>query len=320
MTRRQLSVLITLGVIWGASFLFIKVAVDAGGHPLGVSAARTAFGSLALLPLAFLARKRAPRRPGAWALLALLGFVNFALPWTLFATAAEHAPSGASSIANSCQPLWSALIVIFVARQDRLTGLRAIGLAVGFGGVLVLMGGDLASTDTGGSVAILLMLVATLCYAASGVTIRVWLSDVPALFLAATQIGFAALYLVPLAAFRGEIPGPSLGANAVLALLLLGLANSGIAVIGYMWLIGQVGPVRAAVVTYLMPPIGVTLGWLVLDEPVGWNLLGGLALVVFGIALVQRLPLATILRPSRWAPSTVRPPAPSPAEVADGGG
>ena len=305
MTGRQLWVLITLGVIWGASFLFIKVAVDAGGHPIGVSAARTAFGSLALLPLAFLARKRAPRRPGAWLLLALLGLVNFALPWTLFAVAAEHAPSGASSIANSCQPLWSALIVTFVARQDRIRGLRAVGLAVGFGGVLLLMGGDLARTDTGGSVAILLMLLATLCYAASAVTIRVWLSDVPALFLAAAQIGFAALCLLPLAAVRGELPGPSLGTNAVLALVLLGLANSGVAVVGYMWLIGEVGPVRAAVVTYLMPPVGVTLGWLVLGEPVGWNLLGGLALVVLGVAMVQRLPVAALLRRTRLGPAVL---------------
>jgi drug/metabolite transporter (DMT)-like permease len=296
MTNRQLAVLLALGVVWGASFLFIKVIVDEGVDPIGVSAGRTTLGALTLVPIVFAARAEIPRSRRVWGLLALLGLVNFAVPWTLFALAAEHAPSGASSIANSSQPLWAAIIVTLFLRADRLTGVRAAGLAVGFLGVLVLMGRGLLHAGNSGSVAILILLLATFCYASSAVVIRRFLAGVPSVFLAAGQISFAALYLMPLALLLGQAPGPSMGANALLSLLLLGAANSGVAVIGYMWLIGEVGPVRAAVVTYLMPPVGVTLGWLVLDEPVGWNLVAGLVCVVAGVALVQQPPLRALWR------------------------
>ena len=302
MTGRQLTVLLVLGFIWGASFLFIKVLVDDGVGPIGVSAGRTVLGSLSLAPVAFASRRQLPRERRVWALIALLGLVNFALPWTLFAVAAEHAPSGASSIANSSQPLWAAIIVTLFLRADRLTGVRALGLAVGFLGVIVLMGKDLLDAGSSGSVAILIMLLATFCYACSAVTIRRYLGGVAPVFLAAGQIAFAALCLVPLALVLGQAPGPSIGGSGLLALLLLGGANSGIAVTGYMWLIREVGPVRAAVVTYVMPPVGVTLGWLVLDEPLGWNLLGGLVCVVIGVALVQQLPLRALWRRTAGLP------------------
>ena len=296
MTSRQLSVLLTLGAVWGASFLFIKVLVDAGVAPIGVSAGRCALGALTLVPLAYSVRKQAPRSRRTWALLALLGFVNFALPWTLFAVAAQHAPSGASSIANSSQPLWAAILATFLLKADRLGRLRVTGLFVGFFGVLLLMGKDLLHADSSGSLAILILLFATFCYGFSAVIIRRFLHHVPAIFLASAQLGFASLYLVPLALFRGDFPGAGIGTNAMLSLILLGAANSGVAVIGYMWLIREVGPVRAGVVTYLMPPIGVTLGWLVLGESVGWNLLIGLAFVVAGVALVQQPPLRALAR------------------------
>ncbi|MEP7217257.1 MAG: DMT family transporter, partial [Anaerolineaceae bacterium] len=117
----------------------------------------------------------------------------------------------------------------------------------------------------------------------------------------------ATLYLWPAALSTGAFASAELGAGQWGSLLALGCAGSGIGVIGYMWLIGEVGPIRAAVVTYLIPPIGVFLGWLVLGEPIGWNLLGGLACVVAGVGLVQGLPVRGRVR---------RPPSVVPAGAA----
>jgi len=299
MTTRQLLVLLGLGVLWGGSFLFIKVLVEAGIEPLGVSAGRTGLGFLTIAPFAWWARSRFPRDRRTWVLLAGLGFLNFALPWTLFGIAANHAPSGASSIANSSQPLWSAIFGTIVLKADRLSGIRLLGLGVGFTGVILLMGGDMLKAGSDGSTAVLIMLGATMCYGISAVSIRRFLSHVPAVALAIGQLGFATLYLWPAALVTGAFASAQLGAGEWVSFFALGCAGSGIGVIAYMWLIGEVGPVRAAVVTYLMPPLGVFLGWLVLGEAIGWNLLGGLACVVAGVGLVQGLPVRRrVLRPA----------------------
>ena len=301
-TNRQLAVLLTLGLVWGASFLFIKVVVDAGVAPLGVSASRSTLGALTLLPIAFTLRHQFPKTAGLWAMLAMLGALNFALPWTLFAAAEQHAPSSAAVITNSSQPLWAAIFATFLLKAERLSGGRALGLLLGFAGVLVIMGGGLLHGGSGTAVAVLVMLGATFCYGLSAVIIRRWMRSVPALPLAIGQIGFCALYLFPAALLLGDVPGPSIGTGAIFSLAVLGGLNSGVMVVGYMWLIHQVGPVRAAVVTYLMPPIGVALGFLVLDEQVGWSLAAGLVLVVTGVGLVQQVPVVSLL--SRLIPRT----------------
>ncbi len=307
MTTRQLLVLFALAVVWGCSFLFIKVLIDAGIDPIGASAGRTGLGVLTIAPFAWRARARFPRDRRSWALLAGLGFLNFALPWTLFGFAAQHAPSGASSVANSSQPLWSAIFGTILLKADRLTGIRVLGLAVGFAGVLLLMGEDMLSAGSTGSTAVLIMIGATMCYGISAVSIRRFLSHVPAVVLAFAQLGFATLFLWPVALFAGAFASAQMGVGEWVSLVALGCVGSGIGVIGYMWLIGEVGPIRAAVVTYLMPPLGVFLGWLVLGEPIGWNLVGGLACVVAGVALVQGLPVR------RWL---LGPPVASASSVA----
>ena len=308
MTTRQLTVLLALGVLWGASFLFIKVIVNAGVGPTGLSAARTGLGFATILPFAWLARSKMPRDRRTWLIICGLGVLNFALPWTLFALALEHAPSGASSIANASQPLWSAIFAVPLLKAERLSGLKTVGLLTGFSGVLVLMGPDILDAGSTGSTAILIMIVATMCYGVSGVLIRRHLPHVPAVALAGGQIGTATVILWPIALVTGAFSSASLGPGEWGSLVTLGVLGSGAGVVAFMWLIFEVGPVRASVVTYLMPPIGVFLGWLVLGEAIGWSLVGGLALVVTGVALVQGVPIGRWLP---WTPARVPVPAAS---------
>jgi len=306
MTNRQLAALLSLGLIWGASFLFIRVLADAGVAPLGISGGRTAFGLATLAPFAWFARRQFPRTTRTWMALAALGLVNFALPWTLFGFGEKHVSSGTASIINSGMPLWSAVFATILIRTERLTPVRAGGLLLGFAGVTVIMGTDLGGGSVRGMLAIVL---ATLSYGFSGVSIRRWLGHVPALPLTIGQIGFACLMLMPAAIATGAYSGASMGAAEWSSLVLLGAAGSGFAVAVYMWLIAQVGAVRAAVVTYLMPPIGVTLGWLLLDESIGWNLVVGLVLIILGVAVVQGVPIARLV--ARAMRRTVAAPAPA---------
>ncbi len=296
MTTRQLTVLLVLGATWGASFLFIKVLVDSNMAPTGVSAGRSALGALTLLPLAWHARDQFPRDLRTWAALALLGFFNFAFPWTLFPIAAKHSPSGASSVVNALQPIWSTIFALVLLKADRMSGARMAGLLLGFGGVFILMGQDMLNADRAGMIAILLMAAATGCYALSNVCISRWLKHVRPLPLAASQITFCALYLMPVALFTGAYSEMNVSAGPIASLLLLGGVGSGVAIVAFTWLLKEAGPVRSAVVTYLMPPVGVFLGWLVLDEVVGWNLILGLVFIISGVALVQQVPLSSLWR------------------------
>jgi drug/metabolite transporter (DMT)-like permease len=299
--------MLSLALVWGASFLFIRVLADAGIAPLGISAGRTAFGIATLAPFAWIARHQFPRARRTWLALAGLGLVNFALPWTLFGFGEKHVASGAASIINSGMPMWSAVFSTILIRTERLTPARVGGLLLGFAGVTAIMGAGLGNLGGNSVRGMLAIVLATVCYGFSGVSIRRWLGHVPALPLTIGQIGFACLVLMPAALVTGAYSDASMGAAEWTSMILLGAAGSGIAVAVYMWLIAQVGPVRAAVVTYMMPPIGVTLGWLLLDEAIGWNLVAGLVLIVLGVALVQGVPLVKL---AAWATGrTVSAPA-----------
>lgn len=101
---------------------------------------------------------------------------------------------------------------------------------------------------------------------------------------------------MPVALATNAYAGMDVSPGPIVSLLLLGGLGSGIAIVAFMWLIQEAGPVRAAVVTYLMPPVGVFLGWLILDEAIGWNLILGLGFIISGVALVQQVPVASIWR------------------------
>ncbi|MGE3076966.1 MAG: DMT family transporter [Dehalococcoidia bacterium] len=309
MTLKQGLILVALSLVWGCSFLFIKVIVDAGVEPMGMSAVRTTLGAATLLPFAWAAREGFRQSRSTWLALLALGVLNFAIPWTIFGIAETHVPSGAAAVANASMPLWSALLATILLRADRLGPQRIAGLGLGFLGVVVLMSGDL--TDLSGSEAgsILLILVATLCYGTSAVSIRRWLGHVPAIPLASAQVTTAAALLVPAALLTGAYSDADITFKVVANAAALGAFGSGLAVVGYMYLIQSVGPVRASVVTYMVPPIGVILGWLFLDEAIGWNLVAALGFILAGVALVQGTNVRRIGRRS-----TVSGPVPAPGD------
>jgi drug/metabolite transporter (DMT)-like permease len=285
----QIAALLFVSGVWGASFLFIRVLIDAGVEPLGISAGRTILGTVALLPFGWYWRRHIPRERRTLAVLAGLGILNFALPWTLFGVAQGYISSGTASIGNAAMPLWTAIFATMLIREERLTVLRVSGLCFGFAGVALLAAPGAGGLGGDPMKGVPIVVAATMCYAVSTVTIRKQLHGVHASMITLGQIGVAATVLVPLAALTGAYSGADMQGREYVSLAILGLLGSGTTVMAYMWLIGQVGPVRASVVTYLIPPTGVFLGWLLLDESIGWNMVAGIALILAGVASVQGL-------------------------------
>lgn len=275
-----------------------------------MSAGRTALGVLALAPFAWRDRRAFPRQRRVWLGLTALGLLNFAFPWTLFSVAQQSVPSGVGAVTNAVQPLWAAILAAALLAEGRIGVRQAAGLALGFGGVLVLMQDDLGNVRGDEAGAVPQMVLATLCYVLSGAAIRRWLRDFPALPLTSWQVGTAALALGLLALATGAYDDAVMGWGEWGSLLALGLAGSGFVVLLFMRLIQQAGPVRAALVTYLMPPVGLFLGWLLLDEAIGWELIVGLGLIVPGIVAVQGLPRAGAARSPSLSPGPTAASAP----------
>lgn len=295
----HMATFVFLALVWGSSFVLIRVLANAGVEAFGVAAGRCLLGFISLIPFAYATRAKFPRDRRTLAIIAGLGVLNFATPWTLFALGAQHVPSGVSSITNASTPLWAAVFSTIIIRDERLSGLRIVGLAMGFVGVLVLMESRVTSLDREALLGIPVMLVATAAYGLSVALIRRWLHHVHPIPLTFGQVGVAALLLVPLAAGTGAWADAEVHWQEIASILFLGGVGSGVASVMYMWLIGSAGPVRAASTTYLMPPVGVLLGWVFLEESVAWSMLLGVGLILAGVATVRgRIRFFSRVRPA----------------------
>ena len=176
-----------------------------------MSGARSALGAASLLPFAYALRSKFPRDRPTWALMAGLGILNFALPWTLFSIGQRHVPSGVGSIANSAQPLWAAIFSVALIKGDALGRTKSFGLLLGFAGVVVLMPGRIRGLDSESLQGIPPMILATVLYGISAVSIRKWLRHVPAVQLTFVQIGVAGCLLLPIALATGAYDNASMG-------------------------------------------------------------------------------------------------------------
>jgi drug/metabolite transporter (DMT)-like permease len=283
MTPRQVAELLLLAALWGASFLFMRVSAPELGA-VALAALRVAVAAALLMPLVLLQGRRAELRRH-WRELAVVGAVNSALPFLAFGHAALAINAGLSSIFNATVPLWGALIA-WAWLGERLGPLRALGLAIGFGGVIGLGWGKASFTAVDGvssGSAILACLGATALYGFGANYTRRRLGAVSPLTVAAGSQFAAALLLAVPAALAWPTRVPS--ATAWGAVLLLGVLCTALAYLLYFRLVAGVGPAQAMSVTYLIPLFGVFWGWAFLDEAVTAAMgLGGLV-ILLGTAL-----------------------------------
>jgi drug/metabolite transporter (DMT)-like permease len=268
-----------LGAIWGASFLFQRVsAPQFGALPLGEI--RLALGALVLLPFLWRDRHAFPLK--AWPRLALVGAINSAIPFALFAWAAQRAPAGVIAISNSMAVLFTALVA-FLFFGEKIALRQGVALVAGFAGVVVLAGAKTAGVSLGWAVAA--GTFAAFLYGIGVNLVRHWLSGLPPVALAAATLSCAAIVLAPFAAISW-IPAEKTW-TAWSAAIALGVVCSGIAYALYYRLIQRIGGARAVTVTYLVPLFAVGWAWSILGEAPTLPMFLAGALILGSVALSQ---------------------------------
>lgn len=269
-----------LGAIWGASFLFMRIAASDFGV-IALVEIRLALGALILLP--FLWRSRSILVPKLWPKLLVIGAINSVIPFLLFAWAAQRAPAGVGGITNAMTVLFTALVgMLFFG--ERVGVRRALALLVGFAGVVVLASGKIAGASIGW--AVIAGCTAAFLYGVGAHLVRRHFTGLPSAAVAAATLGVSALLVLPFAVAQWPqhaIPARSWGAAAMLGLLCTGLAYA-----LYYRLIQRIGAGRAATVTYLVPLFAVAWAWLLLDEPLTLTMGIAGALILGSVAMSQR--------------------------------
>ena len=275
-----------LALTWGASFLFVAIALE-GLSPAQVVLGRLVTGAVALALICLIGRHRLPPFGKVWVHLFVVSLLLCVIPFLLFAWAQQDISSGLASIYNATTPLMTMLISLIALREERPTRNRTVGIAVGFLGVVVVLG-PWSGLGGGTALAQLACLGATASYGAAFVYLRRYVSPrgLAAIPVATVQVGLGAVVMLALAPAIAIAP-VSLSLPVVLAVLALGALGTGLA---YVWntnIVGAWGATNASTVTYLTPVVGVALGVIVLAEQISWNEPVGAAIVILGIAITQ---------------------------------
>ncbi|MGF1504990.1 MAG: DMT family transporter [Anaerolineae bacterium] len=290
---KEWGIFLFLSTVWGSSFLLIKIAV-AELSPMALVAVRLFFATIGLWLIVAITRVRVPTDFGTLSKLVFLGVINTAIPFTLIAFGEQHIDSGVASILNSGTPLFALVLAHLFLPDERITPAKLIGLMMGFGGVVLIFSRGLGASflDAASSQLILIgqaaVLAASACYAIGAVYTRRTFRGVHAIVLAAVPIT-AAFVTTTAGALVFESPiDLRISLQVLGALLVLGFLGVSAAHIGFFHLIYEWGATRTTLVTYLIPVVGLTLGVLILDEPLDWRLIAGFVAVISGVYLVNR--------------------------------
>jgi drug/metabolite transporter (DMT)-like permease len=289
LSRGSLVRLGALAVLWGSGFLFIKVALE-GMSPIQIVLGRLVAAAVVMVGVIAYRKEHLPCRFLPWTHLAVMAVVTNIAPYFLFAWAELHITSSLAGVLNATTPLFTLLLAVST-HTERLTAPRLAGLILGFVGVVVLAApwqdGALGSSLFGIGAALL----ASVCYAASYVYARRFLSDgeLSPLVLSSGQMIAGAILLTLLSPAVARQP-VTLTANVVASVIVLGVLGTGIAYVLNYRLIADEGATAASTVTYLLPIVAVILGVLILSEPLSWNLALGGVVILVGVGLSEGQP------------------------------
>jgi drug/metabolite transporter (DMT)-like permease len=282
-----------VSVLWGIPYLFIKLAVE-DISPVWVAFGRLVVAFAVLLPYAWY--KGALGGLGRhWKPLLIYSVIEICLPWPLIGFGEERVSSGLAAILIAAVPLIVALIALRVDHEERAEGSRLAGLVVGFTGVIVLLGLDVAGRP-GELLGGLAVLLAAVGYAIGPMIIKHRFRDIDPVGPVTASIGISALVLAPFAALTTPDSVPS--AQTFMSVIVLGLACSALGFLLFFALIHEVGPGRATVITFVNPVVAVALGIALLDEGIGASAVAGLLLILAGswLSTGGRLPPGLMTR------------------------
>ncbi len=296
-TARSAYLLILLSLIWGMSFLLIKVSVETV-PPFTAGAGRATLAAIVLYGWLRLRGERMPPLGRAWLPFLALGVASNALPFAIIGWSEQHVDSGLAAILIALMPLFTVFLLQAMGREDRMSGLRLTGIAVGLLGVVVLVGPS-ALREFGTQVwAQIALLIAAASYAV-GIVIATGLGRYSAAVKSVGTLTVGAIYLIPMSLIFDSPWNVSPSALSLGAIVLLAVIATGVAAIAYFHLIATAGGSYTALSGYLTPVVAVAAGAILLGEDVSARALLALAIILFGVALAGR----------RERPQGVAPPA-----------
>jgi drug/metabolite transporter (DMT)-like permease len=289
MQPKHWTAFIFLGVIWSASFLWIKIALSEIG-PFTLVAYRVLFGVLFAGGAVLLQRKAWPRDWAGWFPFLLLGITSVAIPFFLITWGEISIDSAVASILNATVPLFTIVIAHLFLLDDRMSVQRVLGLFIGFIGVIVLLSEDLTAGAQSSILGQAAVILASIFYAASSVYARRKTQAAPGLVRGAAPLVSATVVMWLMApVLESPLEVPQLPLTWI-AILWLGILGSGLALILWYYLLHEIGPTRTGMVTYIFPLGGVILGVIFLNEHLSWQLAVGALLIISSILVVNWQP------------------------------
>lgn len=288
MTRahtRELVLLFVLAIIWSSSFMFIKVAVNSL-TPLTLTFGRIVLGAIVLVTYSFYRGDKLPRDRATWLAAGAVGLMGNVLPFTLIHWGEQYVDSSMTAILMGVMPVAVALMAHFATRSDPLTGRRALGIAIGFTGLIVLVGLEALHGLGTAIVAQVAIMSAALSYAVTTIFVK-RVSHLTGRPMAVATVISGAVIMLPLALIYEQPFSLNPDWQSIGSLVMLGVFSTGIATLMYFRLISTLGATTFAQINYLIPMMGVGWGALILHEQVGTREAIALVLILVGVALVN---------------------------------
>ncbi len=286
MSARAWGELLLLALVWGGSFLTMAMALDEIG-PLTIVLHRVGWAALLLWAVVAARRIALPRGWRVWGAFLVMGALNNVIPFGLIAWGQIHIETGLASILNAVTALFGVLVAALVLRDERLTGRKAAGVLLGIAGVAVIRGlGELAALDPR-SLGQIAVLGAALSYAFASVWARVTLSGLPPVVAAAGMLTGSTVLAFPLAAWAEGWPTLALGGETWGAIFYFAVFATAGAYLLYYRVLAMAGAGNLMLVTLVVPPVAILLGWLVLGERLEPRVWLGFALVAAGLAVID---------------------------------
>jgi len=281
--RSNLVVLLLLALIWGASFLFIKLAVQ-DIPPFTLALVRVTLAAASLYVVLRVRGMRMPAFGPIWGVYLLMGLLNGAIPYVLISAGEIYIDSGLAAILNATMPIFTILMAHFLTEDERLTWLRFAGVVIGLAGVVVLVGAEALSGFGAHFWAQMAVVGASVSYALAAIVGRRYLKKQSAIVSSTGQFIGGTILLAPLSLLLDHPWKLSPSWTAIGSLLTLSLLGTSVAYVLYYYLIKNAGATYTSLVTYLLPVMGVVWGASLLGERVQWRALLALALILVGIA------------------------------------
>jgi len=282
----NLLLLVALGTIWGASYLFIKVIV-AEVPALTLVAGRLSVAALAMWGIVRARRLGMPRSARMWGVFALLGFVGLAMPYSLITWGEQYISSGLAALLQATTPLFTVLLAQLMTGDERITVAKAAGVLIGFAGVALLMLPDLQGGVRANLLGQMAVVGSSLCYAWTAIYARRWLHDQPPLASATGQLTMGAAFMLPASLLFDRPAGLSLSLPAWASWAALTLLGTVLAYVIFYTLIARTSATFTTMTTYIIPINGVILGALMLHEKLSVTIVGSLLLILVAILLVR---------------------------------